>query len=258
MKQITEPENASTTPVSTSLKGRWKEYVSIAALAIAFITAMLSYYGRIYYGAYNSYWGLSEVLFSLSREQSIIGGVIAYLLVFINVLLNYVIIIMYTVIGFIFLAMLCCLRRVKQWFELPLRKLIDWLRPHANEHLYFSDTIDKIITRLYILLLAIAASVLLVLVIAKTSQWASERGKAIASQSHKDILSGKPSVKPFPSWASIVVSNPVKGFDQYSGHLIQTSSTHCALYSKATGVSIFPLASVSRMVIRENKGIVTQ
>lgn len=253
MEQISEPEKAFTSPASAQHKGHIKEYASIAALVIAVITALLSYCGRIYYGGYNSFWGLPEDLFSLSQEQSIIGGVFAYLLVFMKVLLPYVMTLFCIVTGLILIAMLCCLRCVRQWIISLLRRLFDWLQPKVIEHLHASEIIDRIITRLYILLLAIAASVFLVLVIAKTSQWAGERGKDIASQSHKEILSGKVSVKPFPSWATIVVSNPAKGFDQYSGHLIQTSSTHTALYRKDTGVSIFPLATVSRMVIRENK-----
>jgi hypothetical protein len=252
MEQISEPEKISTPPASASHKGHMKEYASVAALVIAVITALLSYFGRTYYGGYNSYWGLPGDLFSLSQEQSIIGGVIAYLLVFIN-LLNCVIVLFYVVCCLIFVAMFYCLRRVKQWFVSLLRRLVDWLQPYVNEHLLFSDTIDRIITTLYNLLLAIAVSVFLVIVIAKTSQWASERGNEIARQNHEEILSGKPSIKPFPSRATIVVSNSAKGFDQYSGHLIQTSATHCALYSKETGVTIFPLTNVSRMIIHENK-----
>lgn len=258
MEQISEPEKTSSSPASVPPKGHMKEYASIAALAVALITAMLSYYGRIYYGAYNSYWGLPGDLFSLSQEESIIGGVIAYLLVFMKVLLPYVMKLFYIVAGLILIAMLCCVRYVRQLIIRFLIKLFDWLQPKVNEHLQVSATVEKVITRLYILLFAIAASVFLVIVVAKTSQWASERGKAIARESHEEILSGKPSVKPFPSWATIAVSNPAKGFDQYSGHLIQTSSTHCALYSKATGVSIFPLVNVSRMVIHENKAGVKQ
>jgi hypothetical protein len=197
-------------------------------------------------------------LFSLSQEQSIIGGVIAYLLVFMKVLLPHVMTLFFTVTGLIFVAMLCCLRCVRQRIIWLLKRLFDWLQPKVIEHLQVSDSVDRLITRLYILLLAIAASVFLVLVIAKTSQWASERGIAIASQSHKEILSGKPSAQPFTSWATIVVSNPAKGFDQYSGHLIQTSATHCALYTKATGITIFPLTSVSRLVIHENNAGVKQ
>ncbi len=253
MEQILESEKTSTSPALAQHKGHMKEYASIAALIIAVLTALLSYYGRIYYGAYNSYWGLPEDLFSLSQEQSIIGGVVAYMLVFMKVLLPYVMTLFFIVTGLIFVAMLCSVRRVRHWIVSFLRRFIDWLQPKVIEHLHASDTIDRIITRLYALLLTIAASVFLVIFISKTSQWASERGKAIARQGHEEILSDKPSIKPFSSRATIVVSNSAKGFDQYSGHLIQTSTTHCALYSKATGISIFPLANVSRMVIHENK-----
>jgi hypothetical protein len=258
MEQISEPEKTSTAPASAQHKGHMKEYASIGALVIAGITALLSFYGRTYYGGYNSYWGLPEDLFSLSQEQSIIGGVIAYLLVFMKVLLPYVMTLFFTVTGLIFMAMLFSLRCVRQWIVSLLRRPIDWLQPKVIKHLHASDTIDRIITRLYTILLAIAASVFLVLVIAKTTQWASERGNEIARQRHEEILSGKPSIKPFPFRATIVVSNPAKGFDQYSGHLIQTSATHCALYSKATGITIFPLANVARMVIHENKAGVKQ
>ncbi|MDR3578920.1 MAG: hypothetical protein P4L44_03035 [Oryzomonas sp.] len=54
--------------------------------------------------------------------------------------------------------------------------------------------------------------------------------------------------------ARTVRKNESKGFDLYSGHLINTSATHCALYSKAKGVNIFPLSNVLRMVIHENTG----
>jgi len=258
MEQISGPEKAITSPALAQYKGHMKEYASIAALVIAVITALLSYYGRIYYGGYNSFWGLPEDLFSLSQEQSIIGGVFAYLLVFMKVLLPYVMTLLFVVFGLIFVVMLCSLRCVSQWIISLLRRLFDWLQPKLFKHLHASEIIDRIITRLYILLLAIAASVFLVLVIAKTSQWAGERGKAIARQNHEEIISGKASVKPFPSWATIVVSNLAKGFDLYSGHRIQTSSTHVAMYRKDTGLSIFPLATVSRIVIHENKAAVKQ
>ncbi|ACM21159.1 hypothetical protein Geob_2810 [Geotalea daltonii FRC-32] len=252
MEQKFGPENTATTPQSTKTKLDWKDYASILALAIALMTGLLSYYGRTYCDGYNSYWGLSEDMFSLSKEQSVINGVIAYLLVFVNVLMDYVVTLFYLVTALILLAMVCCLRRVRQKLEKLAQMFVEWLKPKASEHFHFSDTIERIINRLYLLILTVAASVLMVLVVAKTSQWASEQGKAIAKQNYKEILSGKPSTKPFTSRATLLVTNPSKSFDTYSGHLIQTSATHCALYQKGRGVLIFPLANIARMEIAEN------
>ncbi|WP_243373997.1 hypothetical protein [Geotalea sp. SG265] len=251
MEQIPNPENTAATPQST--KRDWKEYASIAALAIALITAVASYYGRIYYGAYNLYWGLPADMFSLSKEQSVIGGIMAYILVFFKVLLDYVTIVFFIAVGLMFLAMLCCLRVIQRKLELAIKNVADWLQPKVVEHVHISDGIDRFVTRLWFFLMAISALIFSVPIMAVTYLWAGERGDELARQVHKEIISGKPSTKPFSSRATLLITNPSKGFDTYTGHLIQTSATHCALYQKGRGVMIFPLASVARMEIAENK-----
>ena len=121
-----------------------------------------------------------------------------------------------------------------------------------------SDVLERVFNLLMVATLLIASPLILAVVIALSNQWVSKQGREIAREEHKKVLTGKKVVNPFVSTAILSVKKEAKGFDQYSGHLIQTSATHCAIYDQANGVMIFPLSNVSRMVIHENKNIASK
>ena len=83
--------------------------------------------------------------------------------------------------------------------------------------------------------------------------WIEKEAKETANKERGKIVSGIKDKATFPSQPRVVlyIKNESKSFDQYSGHLINTSATYYALYNKAKGVSVFPVTSVSRMIVHE-------
>jgi len=226
---------------------------SFSALVLTLTTGLLYFLGTTYYSGYLSYWGLPEELFSLSRENSIISGVVAYALICARELLNPLVNLIYFAEALAIIAILCTVRCFKDFLIRYLRKFFHLTEPYVTRHLDMSDDHKRTINQFGIGMLIVALPLILTFAIAKTALWADNQGKEVAKSEYNRILTGSTERKPFDTRAVLYLKNASQGFDPYSGHLIRTSSTHCALYSKATGVSIFPLANVSRIVIHENK-----
>lgn len=93
---------------------------------------------------------------------------------------------------------------------------------------------------------------LILLYIVICSQQIITRANNDSKKWYAQIIANKPSDGPFTSKALLSIKNEHNAFDTYSGHLIKTSATHCALYDRNKGVMIFPLANVSRLVISNN------
>jgi hypothetical protein len=229
-------------------KCKLSDVVSLAALVITLTTALLYFLGSTYYSAYLSYWGLPEELFSLSRDKSVLSGIFAYALICARELLHPLVNLVLLAEALLVVAVLCSVRCIKNFLVNRIRKLFRQITPHFTRHVDMSDDINRFI----IGMLAVASPLLLTFAIVKSSQWAVNQGKEVGKTEYRKILSGSESKKASSSQAILYVKNDAKCFDLYSGNLITTSATHCALYRKKQGVNIFPLTSVARIIIHED------
>ncbi|MDU0459903.1 MAG: hypothetical protein RW306_14355 [Geobacteraceae bacterium] len=258
MKQRNYLKRKLARPAIAESKYKLSDFVSFVALVLTLATALFYYLGCIYYSAYLSYWGLPEAIFSLSREQSIISGLFAYAIICARELIYPLMSLIYLAEALAVIAFLCTVRRVKDFLYRHLRKLFHFVEPHVTRHLDTSDTHERTINRFVIGMLIVALPLVFTFAISKTASWANKQGEEVAKTEFERIDGVSAPPKHFGARTILYVRNEAKGFDQYSGHLINTSSTHTALYRKDTGVSIFPLANVARMVTSENKTMVKQ
>lgn len=249
-----------TKPSNPDLKAKespLKSILQYAAIPIALGTSLLCLLGRVYYETYLSYWGLSESLFPLSKEQSVISGFLYSLLYSARILPN-LILVMIGLAIFMFVVLLSTYRPIFDCLAKWLSRIRGKAVPVVRNNVEITTGHDKLMNGIFLITSAICLFVFVQAAIVYPYGLIVNRAKENATKEHQMILAGKEKVEQFSSRAVLYVKSDSKGFDQYSGHLIQTSSTHAALYRKDTGVSIFPLANVSRMVIRENKAGVKQ
>ena len=231
--------------------GAIKATLQYAAIPITLASAFLYLLGRTYYENYLSYWGLSESLFPLSKDGLIIAGfirVMIYSLTSLSALTS----LLLAMVVLMFVIFISTYRPLVEHLQSIPSRFKGRAVAALKKNVIITDLHDSLVTGItcFVFLILLVPTITLLLF---PCRWVADQAKEYAKKEHQDILSGKPSTKPFPSRATLHVTNPAKGFDTYSGHLIQTSATHCALYDKGRGVMIFPLASVVRMTIAENK-----
>lgn len=229
-----------------------KALLQYAAVLLSLATALLYLFGYVYYGTYLSFWGLPENLFPLSKDQSIISGFFRTLLYSVTMLPTLALI-MCLLAAVMFATFVSIYRpiteRFSSFFSHFKSKMVPALRRNVAItplHDTLMDTIGLIATGIGVFILAIAA-------VGLSCAWVDGQAKKDASKEHTEINSGKETNKRFSSRATLYVKNESKAFDTYSGHLIQSSSSHIALYDKDKGMMVFPLSSVSRIEIPENK-----
>jgi hypothetical protein len=233
-------------------EGWLKAVLQYAAVPIALLSSLFYMFGRIFYETYLSYWGLSESLFPLSKEQSVIAGFFRYLVYGVS-LLPKLAFVMYVLLAVVIVVLVSCYRPVAEYLKDASSSLGRKAVPVLRSNVVISDAHDKLMTTISVVTGGIVVVLFSTFVFVLSCSSIASHAKESAKKEHDEIRAGTASNKPFTSRAVLYVRNESKGFDQYSGHLIQTSATHCALYSKATGITVFPLTNVSRLVIRENK-----
>ena len=253
MNRGNDLENVIIPAGHTTVKSSFKlsDIVSFSALVLTLTTGLLYFLGTTFYSGYLSYWGLPEELFSISRENSIISGLVAYALICARELLKPLVYLVYFAEALAIFAILCTVKCFKNFLIRHLRNLFHFVEPHVSRHLDISDNHERIINRFVIGMLIVALPLILTVAIAKTALWAGNHGKEVAKSEYKRILSGSAESKTFDTHAVLYLKNTSQGFDQYSGHLIKTSTTHAALYRKNKGMTIFPLANVARIEMPE-------
>lgn len=232
-----------------------KAILQYAAVPLALVTSLLYLFGRVHYETYLSYWGLSESLFPLSKDQSVISGFVHSLRYSATMLPKMGL----TMIGLVVAMIAVFVSTYRPFVESIVRLLLGIQSKAAlvvRKNVAITPEHDKLMNGISLVAGGIGLFVLVLVTILLPWGWIADQAKENARKEHQNILAGKEDNKPFSSRATIVVNNPAKGFDQYSGHLIQTSATHAALYRKDTGVNIIPLATVARMVIHENRATV--
>ena len=246
------PEDKQVILVEKQQEGPLKFIMQYAAVPFALGSSLLYLFGRVYYETYLSYWGLSENLFPLSKDQSVISGFFhsllysAKMLPKLSLVLNGLIIVL-------FVVSVSTYRPIVDHISESLSRIQSKSVPIIRNNVEITKGHDNLMTGIILILRLIVLFVFVLGAFAFPLSWIIKQAKESARLEHQMILAGKEIGDQFTSRAVLYVKNETKGFNQYSGYIIKTSSTHTALYRKDTGVSIFPLANVNRMVIRENK-----
>jgi len=238
-------------PRTAELPEGWgKRLLPHAVIIITLITACLSFLGRSYHEAYLHFWGLPVDLFSISKENSIITGVFTYILFSLKTLklaLIFVISIMIAVYAVIF----SCFKPINNLLTKATTHLTGVIADKTKKHLVVTPTHDRLMSLLIGVLGLFILTFLLLSLLSFLYLWVSNTATSAARKEYEELVAGKPSTSPFAAEATIYIKNDSKGDELFSGHLIQTSATHCALYVPAKGVMIFPMSNVSRIIIHE-------
>ncbi len=254
MSQLANEHNEISSAVEITGGGRMKLIMQYSAAIIAVLSSMFYVFGLVYYETYLSCWGLSESLFPLSKEHSVIYGFFRCLVLGAS-LLPWLKIVLWGLGVVVVGVIISCYRPVAEF----LRGIRSWLRqrvvPVLRNNVVATDAHDRVMNTVDLIFRAIAYVIVMIGIFVLSCNRMTNLAKETALKEHKRILSGEVGDQNFDSRAIIYLKNDTKGFDQYSGHLINTSATHCALYRRGQGVTIFPLANVARMDIRENKPV---
>lgn len=249
-KNMRKDSVTTTKPGESSVKA----FLPYIAVALTLISALLYLYGRIHYGAYLSAWGLPEGLFPLAKEDSIISGFFRVVIYSIKSASNAVLS-MVVLISCLFTVFISCYKPVANFLTGASFRLRDKFVPVLKRNVAITPTHDKLVAAIGRITLIIGSFILVPVLLFLPCIWIGKEAKNNANQERAKLISGFVEKDAFPLQPRTIlyVKNEAKGFDQYSGHLINTSATHCALYNTTKGVGIFPLTSVSRMVIHEVK-----
>lgn len=229
-----------------------KTIMQYAAVLLTLATALLYLFGYVYYDTYLSFWGLSESLFPLSKDQSIISGFFRTLLYSVT-MLPVLVQIMGLLLAVMFATIVSTYRPIAERFSSFFSRFRSKAFPALRRKVAITSVHDKLMDTISLIAAGIGIFILVLAVVGLSCTWVADQAKKDASKERTEINSGEEKSKLFSSRATLLVKNESKTFDTYSGHLIQTSSNHIALYDKHKGMVIFPLSSVSRIEIPENK-----
>ncbi len=215
-------------------------YLLNPAIVLGFLTALLYFHGQAFHSGYLSYWGLSNQLFPLSFEDTLIRGGWIYILLVINNWFYLLSGITYIILiyGLVFLFL----------FKKPasfLYKLIHTKKINNGQKFILEES-SNIILKLLI-------AVLILLTIAIVMSWAIQNGKSIALKEHQQILDGK-----ITTTKNVFISYlDGKGQENaVSGALIQPSSFMVAIYTESGEVLELPASRI--ISIRQKAPKMTQ
>jgi hypothetical protein len=232
---------------------RAKELIQYSATFVAVITVLFYYFGRTYYLGYLSYWGLPENLFALSKEQSIISGIVAYIIFAANVMIVKTMVIISMLTIALYFVMLSSIKPINTVLSKTGAYATNSISSAANKLLTVTPTHEIIINCIGVIVGTISIPILLIFIFVYSSKWVSDQGNANARKEYEEILAGKPSKKLMLSKVTLIIRNDTKRFEEFSGYLIQTSATHCALYNLNKGVIVFPISNITRLILHENE-----
>lgn len=230
----------------------FKTILQYAAVLLSLATALLYLFGYVYYDTYLSFWGLSESLFPLSKDQSIISGFFRTLLYCVTMLPRLVQI-MGLLLAVMFATIVSTYRPIAERFSSFFSRFRSKAFPALRRNVAITYVHDKLMDTIRLIAAGIGMFIIVLAFVGLSCAWVADQAKKDARNEHTKIHSGKENSELFSSRATLHVKNESKAFDTYSGHLIQSSSSHVALYDKHKGMMIFPLSSVSRIEISENK-----
>lgn len=220
-----------------------KTFLQYSALPLALITALLSLIGWTYGTSYLAAWSLPERLFPLTREGMIFGGFCQLLLVVVQKLpfiANLMLLLPVVMVA----TMISCYRPLMGWLNDRLANMVKPLRGRIEINKTHDGIMDKLMLVASGVIMSlgcvIGVIVLLLLSDGQAKKKADDERKAILSDG-----SGK------PPRTRLYVRNEPNVFDVYSGHMINVSATHAALYSKNKGMVIFPVSSIARLEVTD-------
>ncbi len=238
-KQAAQPD---TKPPESPLK----TFLQYSAIPLALITALLSLLGWTYGTSYLAAWNLPERLFPLTREGAVFGGFYQLLFVIakslplvakISLLLPVVMV----------ATMISCYRPFTGWLNDRLLNLVKHLRGRVE----ITETHDGIMDKLMYVASGIIMFLGCVIGVSLLLLWTDGQAKEKAGKERKAISTNAPDK---PLRARLYIKNDSKAFDVYSGHLINASATHAALYSKDKGMVILPVSSIARIEVADQSG----
>jgi len=229
-----------------------KAILQYAAVLLTILVALFYYFGYLYYSNLIAYWGLSTNMFSLTREETIIVGAVQFTSVAMRLIAGNIILLVSVVILVLLGIVISSIRSLRDYFTEQITVLRRHLRG-IRHHVVITDNHDKTMNIVQYINMRLLVVFLILYFIIICSQQTMIRANNDSKKSYAQMIANKPSDSPFSSRALVNVKNERSTFDTYSGQLIKTSATHCALYDKNKGVMIFPLANVSRLVICEHR-----
>lgn len=227
-----------------------KVLLQYAAVPLTLITALLYLLGYVYYGTYLSFWGLSESLFPLSKDQSVISGLFRSLLLS-STMLSKLALVMYLLLAMMFATFVSTYRPITEWFSNLFSRFKSKAVPALRRNVAITSVHDKLMDTAGLIAGGIGFFLFILALVVFPCQWSINQAKKDARKEYAEILSGKESGQLFLSRVKLQIKNESKTYVVYSGHLIQTSTTHAALYNKDRGMMIFPMANIARIEMSE-------
>lgn len=237
----------------TETKALYKALLPHLATLVAIIAPLLYIVGRAYNEGYLAYWGLPAQVFAIDKELSVVMGLFAYIRLLIDFFPEYTYLLIIITFA-LYVVMFSSIKRVNRFFSGITSKAKEALAPKLKDHLVITETHDKLLNYLTIILGVLIIPLFVVLLFSYSTEFAAKKGKDAAEKKHKEFISGRGDKKPFGSKVSIVTKVEEKErATTYSGYLISTSTTHCAIFDDSRGVLIFPFSEILRIQIQENK-----
>lgn len=238
-KQAVQPD---TKPPESPLK----TFLQYSAISLALITALLALLGWTYGTSYLTAWHLPERLFPLTREETVFGGFYQIFFV-IAKNLSLVTYLLYLSLLVMVATMITCYRPFVGWLNDRLVNLFKPLQGRVEitkAHDGIMDTLLFVASGAIIFFGCFIGVAFLLL-------WTDGQAKEKVVKERKAILTDAPGRPPS---ARLYVRNESKTFDIYSGHMINVSVTHAALYSKDKGMVILPVSSIAKVEMVDQGG----
>lgn len=233
-------------PNTKSSESPLKTFLQYSAIPLALITALLSLIGWTYGTSYLAAWNLPERLFPLTREGTIFSGfyqlilLVAQKLPFVAKLSLLLPVVMVA-------TLITCYRPFMGWLN---DRLVNFFKPLKGQ-IETNETHDGIMDTLSFVASGVGVSFVCVIGVTLLLLWTDGQAKEKVVKERKAILTDAPGRPPS---ARLYVRNESKTFDIYSGHMINVSATHAALYSKDKGMVILPVSSIAKVEMVDQGG----
>ncbi len=153
-------------------------YLLNPAIVLGFLTALLYFHGQAFHSGYLSYWGLSNQLFPLSFEDTLIRGGWIYILFVLNNWFYLLAGIAYIILIYVLVFLLLVKKPASFIYKLIHTKKIN------NGQKFILKEVSNIIFKLLI-------AFFIFLIIPLVMSWANGKGRSIALKEHQNIQEGK-------------------------------------------------------------------
>lgn len=220
-----------------------KTFLQYSALPLTLGTSLLYLLGWIYGTSYLAAWDLPISLFPLTKDQSLITGFFHLLLLLANQI-SFVAKIMVLLLVVMIATMISCYKPIYTWLTHNTPLKTNWLKGRV----VITATHDSIMENIAFITGGIVWVIFVALFAALLCGWVDKQAKERAAKERTAILAGPADVARLPARARLYIKDDSKVFSTYSGHLIENSTTHAALFTRDKGMVILPMSQVSRIV----------